>query len=243
MTPTTAATTRDRDPGGARGCARTPSPGRPVATKLGASTVRVRRGQWVTVTRKACHRAVVPAKAGLAGSLESRTKTPSPCGEPSPRAMPGSSTPASGVAVRARRPQGPRNEPLDKVMCQWFACGPCGGRGHRGPCQSGRRTRSGARAPAGRARGATFGGDARRTRRADPPEGQLPPADAGVARAGPRRRAAPLGWADRAAAGRQRGVLRRVAGRARRGSLGRPGAHRRPAVRALSHRRGREDRS
>ena len=147
------------------------------------------------------------------------------------------------TAVAMRKVRVPSDELLDKLVCQWFAAVHAGRRGHRGPCRSGRRTRSGARAPAGRARGATFGGDARRTRRAAPPEGQLPPADARVARTGPGRRGAPLGWADRAAAGRQRGVLRRVAGCARCGGLGRPGAHRRPAVRALSHRRGREDRS
>ena len=46
------------------------------------------RGQRVTVVRKARHCVVVTARVGLAGSLESRTRTPSGAGATSTQSPP-----------------------------------------------------------------------------------------------------------------------------------------------------------
>ena len=106
---------------------------------------------------------------------------------------------------------------------------------HRGP----RRRRGIAgpdpRRPARRAGRARVREHARGARRADPPEGELPPAGAGASRAGGARRGAPQGQLHRARAPGDRRLLRDLADRPLGGRAGSV-ARARPALRALAAR-------
>ena len=84
---------------------------------------------------------------------------------------------------------------LDKNVCQCFDAWRVRRRGDRGPRRRGRRAGPGAGAAALRAGRAGVGRDARGPGRADPPEGELPPARAGSPRPRDRRRGASAGAA------------------------------------------------